>query len=487
MKKIKELTENELKKIIIKESDRVGPFTTHLAGGDHGGSTWPNKNAWDMFAPEGTVVTSFTKGKVRSIVTPPDRPKIYGTQVMVDGLDGFPNLFYTHITNVNLKVGDIVNLGDYIGTVRNWDGGSEHLHLGIDWGHTLSELLVNYDKIFKSEYVSKKSGFEIPKDLLSTDTIKSKETAKKTDDKKEIKSNDPEEKIVKVIGDTFWEAVSGFGTDENMIYDILKQIKTQTIFDKINSYLKSKYGQNFYQIFNEPFEFEDDEKQRIVNLLNSNGIPHYIEDDDIKKGTYKIKEFFLQKIVKKVIKEHNQMKRVIKLKESDLKRIITRVMNEQSTQDTTKSQTSKFGLTDTPKNLPQISNNNELKSKSGGHGNVLGSRIKVKKLSNLNAFLRTPQSRKYETWKAVGTDKYNILNPDMEGFTDEGFKMIVQELSLMGRNLNSGETLCVLKKNEHTEFDPETGDKNIKDKAFFQIRPESECPQRISKISIKNS
>ena len=52
-----------------------GGFTTDLDKGPQNHATrrvgnWQSDNAWDLMAPEGTVVKSYTKGKVSKIFTP---------------------------------------------------------------------------------------------------------------------------------------------------------------------------------------------------------------------------------------------------------------------------------------------------------------------------------------------------------------------------------------------------------------------------------
>ena len=135
----------------------VGPFSGDLENGpkNHGSrafGNWESDNAWDMFAPLGTRVNSFTKGTVTRVKESGSKnPKIFGTQVSIKGEDGFPDIFYTHIENVKLSKGDKVNIGDFIGTIKQWpkhDPKMNHVHIGLPRGRHLKELLVNSDKIF---------------------------------------------------------------------------------------------------------------------------------------------------------------------------------------------------------------------------------------------------------------------------------------------------------------------------------------------------
>jgi peptidoglycan hydrolase-like protein with peptidoglycan-binding domain/predicted nucleotidyltransferase len=152
--------ENEYadKKLSIKESTTNigGTFKTDLENGpkNHGGralGNWQSDNAWDIFSPAGTVVNSYTEGVVTKIRdTGKNSGKVYGTQVSIKGSEEFPDIFYTHLKDVKLQTGDVVKLGDYIGTISEWldNENMTHVHIGLPIGNTLSELLVNSDKIF---------------------------------------------------------------------------------------------------------------------------------------------------------------------------------------------------------------------------------------------------------------------------------------------------------------------------------------------------
>jgi len=139
-----------------------GPFKTDIENGpaNHGRrafGNWQSDNAWDIFAPPGSVVNSYTEGKVTKIRNTNKRSgKVFGTQVSIKGQGKFPDIFYTHLKNVKLKPGDTVNLGDYIGEVTEWckdESCTEmhsgtHVHIGLPRGRHIRELLVNSDKIF---------------------------------------------------------------------------------------------------------------------------------------------------------------------------------------------------------------------------------------------------------------------------------------------------------------------------------------------------
>ena len=148
---------------------------------------WQSDNAWDMFAPVGTKVKSYTKGivdKVKESGT--NSGKIYGTQVTVKGKDGYPDIFYTHIKNVKLKSGDEVNLGDTIGEVSEWENhnDSTHVHVGLPYGKHIKDLIKNNGEIFQSH---DESDPKIQKASKSNFLESLKKVAKSTEEFKNLK------------------------------------------------------------------------------------------------------------------------------------------------------------------------------------------------------------------------------------------------------------------------------------------------------------
>ena len=159
---------DESLKLIESTTNIGGPFKTDLENGpaNHGSrafGNWQSDNAWDVFAEPGSVVNSYTQGTVAKIrATNKKSGKVFGTQVTVKGNGKYPDIFYTHLKNVKLKVGDKVNVGDYVGEVTEWcttescskmlDG--THVHIGLPRGNHLRDLLKNSDKIFSGEKTS---------------------------------------------------------------------------------------------------------------------------------------------------------------------------------------------------------------------------------------------------------------------------------------------------------------------------------------------
>lgn len=177
------MNRNTSKKIISEGSTNIGgPFRTDLENGpkNHGSralGNWQSDNAWDVFAPAGSVVNSYTNGTVKKVRdTGKNSGKIYGTQVTVSGTDGFTEIFYTHLKDVKLSAGDKVKVGDRIGVVSEWVGHDKmtHVHIGLPFGKHLRDLLKNSKSIF-----SGKSN-EIETDDFSDDEKKD-DTDKKID------------------------------------------------------------------------------------------------------------------------------------------------------------------------------------------------------------------------------------------------------------------------------------------------------------------
>jgi lysozyme len=84
---------------------------------------------------------------------------------------------------------------------------------------------------------------------------------------------------VEMLADQIWNATSGIGTDEEKVYDAIKQITNLQFFVQVSTKLISKYKESFYDIVNSTMEFTDSEKNEIVKILNANRIPHEVNED----------------------------------------------------------------------------------------------------------------------------------------------------------------------------------------------------------------
>ena len=168
LQKIRSLSDKLVdKKLSLKESlnngSKLGQFTiiSDNTPKGHGGrklKNWQSDNAWDLKAPIGTSIYSFTNGVVSHIrQSAPGSAKIFGTQVSITGKDGNPDIFYTHLEGVKIKGGDKVNVGDYIGKITRWPlyPNESHVHVGLPYGKDLGQL-VTMNKIDMKKFESGK-------------------------------------------------------------------------------------------------------------------------------------------------------------------------------------------------------------------------------------------------------------------------------------------------------------------------------------------
>lgn len=174
---------------VVRKID--GGFKTDLENGPSNHrkralGNWQSDNAWDLFAPEGTVVKSYTKGTVSKVNENPKKSgKVYGTSVTIKGDDDYPDIFYTHLKNVKLRQGENIEVGDKIGEISEWCTDEScrkkqegtHVHIGLPNGEHLKDLLDNPDiKISKDDDYDeddlsskpKKDSESFGKNLIST-------------------------------------------------------------------------------------------------------------------------------------------------------------------------------------------------------------------------------------------------------------------------------------------------------------------------------
>ena len=176
------ITETQLKNLITESNEVIGgTFKTDLENSPKHHSkrafgNWQSDNAWDIFSPPGTVVNSYTEGTVKRVKrTNKTTGKVFGTQITVAGENGYPDIFYTHLKNVNLEQGDKVKVGDYIGEISEWDTAPKitHVHIGLPFGEHLRDLLNNNDssKIFSGSKVTSGIDNEKTSEIKKDDKI----------------------------------------------------------------------------------------------------------------------------------------------------------------------------------------------------------------------------------------------------------------------------------------------------------------------------
>jgi hypothetical protein len=243
-KKLNEEVINELKKmkyIFEKNSKVLDNFSGDIENGPkyHGSrplGNWQSDNAWDLFAPAGTQWNSITKGTVTKVYnTGKSSGKIYGTQVSIEGTDGYPNIFYTHLKDVTVKKGDIVDIGTPIGKVSEWgESKSTHVHVGLPYGKHIDDLLTPDF----SDPSGEPSTFEVVKNEKKPSKLDSfldsvglgSLTGAKAGDKesqKELVSKVENKKDVKDTNDGF--EIFGYSVDDilDKIGDLLPQFESE--------------------------------------------------------------------------------------------------------------------------------------------------------------------------------------------------------------------------------------------------------------------
>jgi murein DD-endopeptidase MepM/ murein hydrolase activator NlpD len=127
-----------------------GDKVTIPASGAHAGqSGWQSGNAWDIAAAPNTPVYAIAAGKVITLkdygtdVTETEGKILYGYGFTVDSDNNLPDVYYTHLTTVNVKQGDNIQCGQFLGYVMkspqsvNYD----HVHIGVESGHKITEFL----------------------------------------------------------------------------------------------------------------------------------------------------------------------------------------------------------------------------------------------------------------------------------------------------------------------------------------------------------
>jgi peptidoglycan hydrolase-like protein with peptidoglycan-binding domain len=119
-----------------------------IDGAHAGQSGWPSANAWDIKAPIGEPVYAIANGTVTTFedygpkIIKTNGKKLYGAGFTVKSTDGLPNVFYTHLQNVQVRKGSSVQCGQLLGYVMDMPGSSyDHVHIGVEWGHNIREFL----------------------------------------------------------------------------------------------------------------------------------------------------------------------------------------------------------------------------------------------------------------------------------------------------------------------------------------------------------
>lgn len=120
-----------------------GSNVTIPADGAHAGqSGWQSANAWDIPTAIGTPVYAVADGTVLTFndygPTPihKDNKTLFGAGFTVDSDGGLPDVYYTHLKDTTVKVGDKIKCGQLVGYVMDFPNSTyDHLHIGVEKGH----------------------------------------------------------------------------------------------------------------------------------------------------------------------------------------------------------------------------------------------------------------------------------------------------------------------------------------------------------------
>lgn len=98
------------------------------AGTHRRGQNWQSGSAWDLHVPAGLPLRSPINGKVVSVGKGTPGTRFAGSKVGIS--NGECSVFMTHLSNVSVEVGDVVQEGERIGTTGSAVG-VEHLHIAM--------------------------------------------------------------------------------------------------------------------------------------------------------------------------------------------------------------------------------------------------------------------------------------------------------------------------------------------------------------------
>lgn len=142
-------TKNEFKEFLMNEVESQSGelfggtnVTIPVDGAHKGQSGWQSNNAWDIPSPIGTPVYAVVGGTVATFKdygpTPisRDNKTLFGAGFTVDSDNGLPDVYYTHLKDTTVKVGDKISCGQLLGYVMDFpNSGYDHLHIGVETGN----------------------------------------------------------------------------------------------------------------------------------------------------------------------------------------------------------------------------------------------------------------------------------------------------------------------------------------------------------------
>lgn len=241
----------------LEKITKVSSFGDPRSIGPHPGVDLAAKSGTNVFSPgQGVVIDSKEYDNIMN----------YGCGGMVFIRHAGYKTRYCHLKKVNVSKGQMVSRGQTIGLSG---GGSNDNGAGWSEGpHLHFELYLD------------KGGLTDPWPYLVGEKKISPDIVFPAKTEKEVEYEDKKySDLVILISDIIWNSVSKWGTTENAFFRAIELIPDKETLKKIDEYLQKNRGQSFYSIVNEPFEFEDDEKENIVKILNSKNIPHILNSD----------------------------------------------------------------------------------------------------------------------------------------------------------------------------------------------------------------
>jgi hypothetical protein len=125
-------------------------------GAHAGQSGWQSFNAWDIKADIGDPVYSVADGTVITMndygpnVIKRNGKKLFGAGFTVKGDGTQPDVYYTHLKNVQVQKGQKIKKGQLLGFVMDFPGSSyDHLHIAVEPGSHIKNLIEPDGKIKK--------------------------------------------------------------------------------------------------------------------------------------------------------------------------------------------------------------------------------------------------------------------------------------------------------------------------------------------------
>ena len=165
-----------------RQSDSLlgGTNVSIPADNKHSGQKgWQSGNAWDIAASIGDPVYAISSGTIQtyndygSSVTKTDGKKLFGIGFTVSSDGNQPDVYYTHLKDVQVRKGSHINCGQLLGYVMDFPNSSyDHVHIGVESGHNIREFL-NSDGTLKCSKGDK--GSENVQDTKGTGNVQGTE------------------------------------------------------------------------------------------------------------------------------------------------------------------------------------------------------------------------------------------------------------------------------------------------------------------------